>query len=97
MSSNTTAEVMDARNGGSIHAMWIPCVVFAHIFAFGFLLRMVSVMYPSAWAKFQRGLLGKGKRASADGLTPIEAAVAAANDNAGTQGEWYMARRAHSP
>jgi hypothetical protein len=42
-----------APEGGTIHAMWIPCVVFAHVFAGYFMLRMLLVMFPKAWAHFK--------------------------------------------
>jgi hypothetical protein len=34
--------------------MWIPCVVFAHVFAGYFMARMLVVMFPKAWADFKR-------------------------------------------
>ncbi|WIA12817.1 hypothetical protein OEZ85_006447 [Tetradesmus obliquus] len=53
MAANATASVL-APHGGTIHAMWIPCVVFAHVFAGYFMLRMLLVMFPKATADFKR-------------------------------------------
>lgn len=59
--------------------MWIPCVVFAHLFAFSFLLSMVKVSNPAAWEGAKRRL-GRlvGRRRSGDGTAPTAAAIAAA-------------------
>ena len=51
---------MTASEGGVIHQMWIPCVVFAHAFAGYFLLGMLIVMYPKAWADLKRKLFCRG-------------------------------------
>lgn len=62
VATNMTA---NAEGGGSIPAMWIPCVVFAHAFAAFFFMRMVVVMYPKAWADIQHRLCCMGKAAPA--------------------------------
>lgn len=58
VSFNSTLAPSD---GGAIHAMWVPCVVFAHAFAGYFLLTMVIVMYPKAWADVKRRMLCRSK------------------------------------
>jgi hypothetical protein len=58
--------------------MWIPCVVFAHLFAFSFMLSMFKVSNPAVWESAKRRLLCRGKRPSADGTAPTAAAIAAA-------------------
>lgn len=87
MSSNATADVLDPQYGGSIPVMWIPCVVFAHLFAFSFLLSMFRVTHPAAWDTAKRRLLCKGKRPSGDGTAPTAAAIAAAAAASTAQGE----------
>lgn len=43
---------------GPIHAMWIPCVVFAHAFAAFWLVRLFVMLNPGVWggikARFRR-------------------------------------------
>lgn len=62
MSANATRTSMSMApsDGGVLHQMWIPCVVFAHMFAGYFLLRMLTVMYPKAWADIKRKLFCRG-------------------------------------
>lgn len=62
MSANATGTSMSMApsDGGVLHQMWIPCVVFAHMFAGYFLLRMLTVMYPKAWADIKRKLFCRG-------------------------------------
>jgi hypothetical protein len=86
MSSNATEGVLDASYGGSIPIMWIPCVVFAHLFAFSFLFSMFRVTHPAAWDTAKRRLLCRGKRPSGDGTAPTAATIAAATA-ASTQGK----------
>jgi hypothetical protein len=52
--------VLSSGYGGVIHSMWVPCVVFAHLFAAYFLARMLAVMYPRAWNSMKRRLLNRG-------------------------------------
>jgi hypothetical protein len=44
----------NTEHKGMIVAMWVPCVVFAHVFAAFFLLRTFAILYPKAWADFTR-------------------------------------------
>ena len=80
---NATAglDLVQPSEGGSIHAMWIPCVVFAHVFAGWFLARMLLVMYPKAGADLRARLARGGKRVSPDAL----------------QREWAMPPHAGAP
>jgi hypothetical protein len=60
------ATVVDPSSGGAMAQMWVPCVVFAHLFAGYFLLTMLAVMYPSATAAVKRRL-GVKARTGASG------------------------------
>lgn len=95
MSSNATAAgITDPAYGGSIPMMWIPCVVFAHLFAFSFLVSMWKVSHPQMWENIKRALLCRGRqRPSADGqpVPPTAAAIAAATR---AQGEGRAGLRA---
>lgn len=50
---------------GTIYGMWIPCVVFAHVFAAYFLLRVLLMMYPNLW----HSMMKHWKRRFAAGTT----------------------------
>jgi len=59
-------EPMNTQHKGMILAMWVPCVVFAHLLAAFFLLRTFAILYPKAWADFTRKFLRRkqGKQLS---------------------------------
>ncbi|KAF8067234.1 ctr9 [Scenedesmus sp. PABB004] len=92
---------LSSEPGGVIHAMWIPCVVFAHVFAAFFLARMFAVMYPRAWASATRALTGRGRRSSTGhglpaGKVASPRAGARASSDAGAAGK-DQARVAPAP
>lgn len=39
---------------GAMWAMWVPCVVFAHLFAAYFMVRTFALVYPKAWHNISR-------------------------------------------
>lgn len=68
--------------------MWIPCVVFAHLFACSFLVSMWKMSHPQVWENIKSALLCKGRQPSADGqpVPPTAAAIAAATRAQGERG-----------
>jgi len=94
----TATTVLSSQDGGAILAMWLPCVLFAHLFAFSFLVKMGSMLYPAEYAKAKRLLLGRGKERG--GTAPTAAAIAAAShQHDGKQGALYLLLQTtcHSP
>lgn len=49
----------------TIYGMWIPCVVFGHLFAAYFLMRMLLITHPTVWRDCGQ-LLTRRRRKSDD-------------------------------
>jgi hypothetical protein len=80
--SAANVTVVEPGSGGAMPVMWVPCVVFAHLFAAYFLLGMLSVMYPSTWqqAKARIGLGGGSKGSSSSRAGSAAAASKGGNE-----------------